>query len=154
PVAPALPRREGLEARQAGRGVGLRDGPRQVQRRDVRARQGQGAEAGGHPALRVLRRGAEVGGARPRMRQPLMSNRPRPEVLAFLREAKEKPEDDTPRLVLADWLEENGDAADAARAELIRLGCRLARLPEDDPRRREARAREEQLLAEHAPAWR
>src|SRR5262249_25946532 len=45
------------------------------------------------------------------------------EVLAFLRRAKEHPEDDTPRLVLADWLEDHGDTD---RAAFIRLQCRLA----------------------------
>jgi uncharacterized protein (TIGR02996 family) len=35
------------------------------------------------------------------------------------------PDDDTPRLVYADWLEEHGDDA---RAEFIRVQCRLARL--------------------------
>jgi uncharacterized protein (TIGR02996 family) len=34
---------------------------------------------------------------------------PRPEVLAFLEDIKEHPDDDTPRLVLADWLEDHGD---------------------------------------------
>jgi uncharacterized protein (TIGR02996 family) len=37
---------------------------------------------------------------------------------AFLRAVIESPDDDTPRLVCADWLEENGDPA---RAEFIRL---------------------------------
>ncbi len=44
----------------------------------------------------------------------------RPEVAAFLAAAKDEPEDDAPRLVLADWLEENGDSTDAARAEFAR----------------------------------
>ena len=41
-------------------------------------------------------------------------------------------EDDTPHLVYADWLEERGDPA---RAEFIRLECRLAKLPPDDESR-------------------
>jgi uncharacterized protein (TIGR02996 family) len=36
-------------------------------------------------------------------------------LLSLLRACKEAPDDDTPRLVRADWLQENGDAADAAR---------------------------------------
>ena len=40
------------------------------------------------------------------------------------------PDDDAPRLVFADWLDENGDAD---RAEFIRVQCRLARLPFYDP---------------------
>ncbi len=45
-------------------------------------------------------------------------------VEALLQESKERPEDDTPRLVLADWLEERGETA---RAQLIRLQCRAGR---------------------------
>jgi uncharacterized protein (TIGR02996 family) len=57
-------------------------------------------------------------------RRSLTSARPpRPEVLAFLREIKDNPDDNTPRLVLADWLEEHDDP----RGELIRLQCRRAR---------------------------
>jgi uncharacterized protein (TIGR02996 family) len=43
--------------------------------------------------------------------------KPRPEVLAFLADAKQHPEDDAPLLVLADWLEEHGDE----RGEFVRL---------------------------------
>lgn len=39
-----------------------------------------------------------------------------------------QPDDDTPRLVYADWLQENGDEA---RAEFIRLQCQIAQLPAD-----------------------
>lgn len=39
---------------------------------------------------------------------------------ALLRAVLEKPEDDAPRLIYADWLEENGDGE---RAEFIRLQC-------------------------------
>src|SRR5262249_43368792 len=42
---------------------------------------------------------------------------------AFLRAIFDAPEDDTPRLVYADFLEENGEGN---RAELIRLQCELA----------------------------
>jgi uncharacterized protein (TIGR02996 family) len=48
----------------------------------------------------------------------------RPEVVAFLQAIKEQPEDDTPRLILADWLEERSDP----RGELLRLQVTLARL--------------------------
>jgi uncharacterized protein (TIGR02996 family) len=40
-------------------------------------------------------------------------------VLAFLADAKEHPDDNTPRLVLADWLDEHGDE----RGEFVRLQC-------------------------------
>jgi uncharacterized protein (TIGR02996 family) len=46
------------------------------------------------------------------------------ERLALLKAILAAPNDDLPRLVFADWLEENGTSdADAARAEFIRLGC-------------------------------
>jgi uncharacterized protein (TIGR02996 family) len=38
---------------------------------------------------------------------------------------KETSDDDAPRLVLADWLEENGDEDDRAHAELIRVQCEI-----------------------------
>jgi uncharacterized protein (TIGR02996 family) len=47
---------------------------------------------------------------------------------AFLHAILEQPDDDAPRLVYADWLDEHGDAA---RAELIRLQCRTAQRYKD-----------------------
>jgi len=41
------------------------------------------------------------------------------------------PHDDLPRLVYADWLDESGDPAKAARAEFIRVQCELARMGDD-----------------------
>jgi uncharacterized protein (TIGR02996 family) len=46
----------------------------------------------------------------------------------FLRAICEAPEDDAPRLVYADWLDENGDAD---RAEFIRRHVHLGRNPDD-----------------------
>lgn len=46
----------------------------------------------------------------------------------FLHAIMETPDDDVPRLVYADWLEEHGDP----RAELIRVQCAEARLAADD----------------------
>jgi uncharacterized protein (TIGR02996 family) len=69
---------------------------------------------------------------------------------AFLRAIIERPDDDLPRLVYADYLDEVGDHA---RAEFIRVQCELAALPEDDPRRPALEDREHELLAEHEPAW-
>ena len=51
-----------------------------------------------------------------------MTTRPRPEVLAFLQDIKQNPDDNTPRLIFADWLEENGDP----RREFVRVQCELA----------------------------
>jgi uncharacterized protein (TIGR02996 family) len=61
---------------------------------------------------------------------------------AFLQAIIESPDDDTPRLVYADWLEEHGQAE---RAAFIRVQCELARLPEGDPCRPELDKREHAL---------
>jgi uncharacterized protein (TIGR02996 family) len=68
---------------------------------------------------------------------------------AFLQAIIEDPEDDAPRLVYADWLEEHGDP----RAEFIRVQCELASLGEDDDRRPALIGREQELLAKHDKAW-
>jgi uncharacterized protein (TIGR02996 family) len=73
------------------------------------------------------------------------------ELTALLGAVADTPEDDTPRLILADWLEEHGEGA---RAEFIRVQCELARLPEYDPRRAELKQREEALLQAHEDTWR
>jgi uncharacterized protein (TIGR02996 family) len=44
----------------------------------------------------------------------------------FLEAIGDEPDDDTPRLIYADWLEEHGEPE---RAEFIRLQCRAASLP-------------------------
>src|SRR5438067_1013306 len=69
---------------------------------------------------------------------------------AFLSEVRERPDDDAPRLVFADWLE---DVGDAARADFIRTQCRLAALPEWDPQRFDLEERALDLLAEHRRRW-
>jgi uncharacterized protein (TIGR02996 family) len=76
----------------------------------------------------------------------------REELLAAVREA---PDDDAPRLVFSDWLEEHGQGeSDQARAEFIRLQCRMARLEEYSPERLDLVGREQELLADHEPSWR
>jgi uncharacterized protein (TIGR02996 family) len=72
---------------------------------------------------------------------------------AFLKAIQDYPDDDGPRLVYADWLEERGGPANAARALFIRLQCERARLPTDDPRRLDLLLREEQLLLAHCHEW-
>ena len=49
---------------------------------------------------------------------------------AFLRTILADPDDDAPRLIYADWLDENGDSD---RAEFIRLQVRLASYAGTDP---------------------
>jgi uncharacterized protein (TIGR02996 family) len=73
-----------------------------------------------------------------------------PEPDPFVRAILEKPDDDLPRLVYADWLDEHGDAA---RAEFIRVQIELARLPKDDPRRPALQARSDELQEAHAARW-
>lgn len=68
---------------------------------------------------------------------------------ALLRAVCERPDDDLPRLVFADWLDENGDPA---RAEFIRTQIELARGAVGD-RRAAIEARERDLLAEHRERW-
>jgi uncharacterized protein (TIGR02996 family) len=63
---------------------------------------------------------------------------------SLLRAAFAAPEDDTARLVLADYLEEN-DQPD--RAALIRVQCELARLAKTDAGWKDLAAREKALLA-------
>jgi uncharacterized protein (TIGR02996 family) len=72
---------------------------------------------------------------------------------AFFRAIEANLDDDTPRLVYADWLDENAASeSDHARAEFIRVQCERTRgVPEE--RRKELKAREEQLHREHGLAW-
>jgi uncharacterized protein (TIGR02996 family) len=74
-------------------------------------------------------------------------------VLSFLHHVKEQPDDDTPRLVLSDWLEEHGGPADVARAEFIRVQCQLVRLTAKDPQAEKLLAREAELCRNHQREW-
>jgi uncharacterized protein (TIGR02996 family) len=76
---------------------------------------------------------------------------------AFLADIIENIDDDTPRLVFADWLEDHGDEA---RAEFIRLQCRLAaeqvgwvRPWRSWDRNDSLTPRELELIAEHGDEW-
>lgn len=76
-----------------------------------------------------------------------------------------KPREDAPRLVYADWLEEHGDTA---RAEFIRIGCKMASCRmchrKDGTKRKDGysancgrckplRRREQALLEQHGAEW-
>jgi uncharacterized protein (TIGR02996 family) len=86
-----------------------------------------------------------------------------PELLALLEAVKDQPDDDAPRLVLADWLEEHGQSAcERARATFIRLQCRRARLVADSrdhravlaqPEYQDLKAEEEALRRAHLDSW-
>ncbi|MBL8794223.1 MAG: TIGR02996 domain-containing protein [Planctomycetia bacterium] len=72
---------------------------------------------------------------------------------AFFQTILDAPDDDTPRLIFADWLEERGESE---RAQLIRVQCELARLPADNPRHpqyAEWKACEQALLRTHEREW-
>src|SRR5688500_9603749 len=73
-------------------------------------------------------------------KEPEQPQSGRPEMTqeqAFLQAVIEKPDNDTPRLIFADWLEDYGDAEQSAWAAYIRVQCELAKLQltQDDPRR-------------------
>ncbi len=59
-------------------------------------------------------------------------------------------DDDTPRLVYADWLTENGQDD---RAEFIRVQVERARLPAWDAAQVRLRLREQELLERHGEKW-
>src|SRR5262245_29492560 len=65
---------------------------------------------------------------------------------AILTEAEE----DTPRLVFADWLDEHDEPE---RAAFIRLQCELVRLPANDPARAAVEQKAAQLHRENAQRW-
>jgi uncharacterized protein (TIGR02996 family) len=69
---------------------------------------------------------------------------------AFLAAIHANPDEDTHRLVFADWLDENGDPD---RAEFIRAQCELVALPPGDPRRVSPGIREVVLRHRHAHQW-
>src|SRR5687768_678746 len=67
---------------------------------------------------------------------------------AFLSDIIADPDDDTPRLIYADWLDDHDDPD---RGEFIRVQCRLARhSPTTDSRLLQ---REQDLLREHRARW-
>jgi uncharacterized protein (TIGR02996 family) len=68
----------------------------------------------------------------------------------FLSAILANPDDDLPRLVFADYLDESGDAE---RAEFIRVQCELAGLPVHDLRRPVLQAREVELLRANKGRW-
>jgi uncharacterized protein (TIGR02996 family) len=76
-----------------------------------------------------------------------------PDDPAFIRTIAANPDDDAPRLVYADYLEETGDPAKMARAEFIRVQVEKARLVPDTPRWTELWHRDTALL-DWARVWR
>jgi uncharacterized protein (TIGR02996 family) len=71
------------------------------------------------------------------------------EVEAFLAAIREEPDDEAPRLVFADWLDEQNDP----RGELIRVQVELARWVPSLSTRLELQNREQELLRQHRRTW-
>ncbi|VTU00198.1 Repeat-companion domain TIGR02996 OS=Singulisphaera acidiphila (strain ATCC BAA-1392 / DSM 18658 / VKM B-2454 / MOB10) GN=Sinac_4455 PE=4 SV=1: LRR_6: LRR_6 [Gemmataceae bacterium] len=69
---------------------------------------------------------------------------------ALLGAIRDDPDDDTPRLVYADWLQENGDPE---RAEFIRLECEADRAGRDSPTYVPLLRRSSRLLEANAGRW-
>ena len=72
---------------------------------------------------------------------------------ALLKAIAEQPDEDTPRLAFADWLDESGGASNHARAEFIRVQVELATAT-DPERIRNLRRREAEAWQPHRYAWR
>lgn len=70
---------------------------------------------------------------------------------ALLRAICRHPDEDAPRLIYADWLQEHGNEA---RAELIRVECALPLMPEADPARASLADRRRALWERHGARWR
>jgi uncharacterized protein (TIGR02996 family) len=78
---------------------------------------------------------------------------PRPELLALLAAVKAEPEDDTPRLALADWLQEQDHDADRARGEFLRTLVEYNRTPPETIEAAELLAKLKKLWEHYHPAW-
>lgn len=72
---------------------------------------------------------------------------------AFMSAILADPDDDTPRLVFADWLDENGSDDDKAHAALIRAQCRLEVPPVRSKERRVLKHEADAILKEHGHRW-
>ncbi|MFO0878482.1 MAG: TIGR02996 domain-containing protein [Gemmataceae bacterium] len=75
------------------------------------------------------------------------------EEVALRREIVESPDEDLPRRVYADWLDDHGGPADQARAEFIRLQLDLHDLPPDDESRSLLERQERRLRKKHEREW-
>ena len=72
---------------------------------------------------------------------------------AFLADIIEHPDDDTPRLIFADWLEDQDDPASRDQAEFIRTQIQLETLREEGLALWALQQREKDLLREYRATW-
>ncbi|MCS6865264.1 MAG: TIGR02996 domain-containing protein [Gemmataceae bacterium] len=72
---------------------------------------------------------------------------------AFLKAILANPDDDTPRFVYADWLDERNHGDDAARAAFIRLQCRLESPTLRPKERRQLNREAKAILANYEKQW-
>jgi uncharacterized protein (TIGR02996 family) len=72
---------------------------------------------------------------------------------AFMTAILANPDDDTPRLVFADWLDENGTEEDQAHAALIRAQCRTEILPKGSTERRKLEREAKAILDQYGDHW-
>jgi uncharacterized protein (TIGR02996 family) len=72
---------------------------------------------------------------------------------AFLSAILASPGEDTPRLVFADWLDENGAEEDRAHAALIRAHCRAEALPEGSRPRLKLEREAKAILKQYGERW-
>ena len=72
---------------------------------------------------------------------------------AFLNAIVAAPDDDTPRLVFADWLDERGTDDDRARAALIRAQCRIEVLPKGNKERKKLEREAKAILKANELKW-
>jgi uncharacterized protein (TIGR02996 family) len=69
---------------------------------------------------------------------------------AFLAALRDQPDDDTTRLIYADWLDDQGDLE---RSEFIRVQVRLGQMSRSDLERAALEARDRELTAAHGQRW-
>lgn len=72
---------------------------------------------------------------------------------SFLNAIYAAPDDDTPRLVFADWLDERGSADDKARAALIRAQCQAEYLPPGSKERKRLENEAKALIKANEKLW-
>jgi uncharacterized protein (TIGR02996 family) len=100
-----------------------------------------------------LSTGLAEAGYRTSVEDTMFDASPRPELLTLLAAVKAEPEDDTAKLVLADWLEEQDHEADRARGEYLREAVRYHRMDAADPTRTDVLGRLDSLWQRHSGEW-